>query len=456
MMNACVFVGPTLPPEDLASFGAEGFSVRPPVALGDVWRAARSRPRAIGIIDGYFDGVPAVWHKEILWAMAQGVHVFGSASMGALRAAELAAFGMIGVGAIFAACRDGALEDDDEVAVLHGPAETGFLALSEPLVNVRATLDRARQESLVDASLADWLLGRARGISYRARTWPLVLEQAGNEGADPARLERLRAWLAHGRVDQKRVDALAMLDAMRAFLSEDPAPKEVDFHFEWTVMWDDAIRSFEAGREARAAQPRSGGAPVIEELKLEPGSWQRAREAARVRLWTGREAERRRLVPSEAQIGRALTSLRERHGIYTRRALDQWLDANDLDRPALERLLTAEARLAMLEDAADDQVDDALVDQLRLNGSYARLSERARAKLDHLAAAGALDADPRLVGLAPLALRRWFFESRLAQPMPDDVGAFARASGFADLTDFDRALAREYLYSGATAGGAQT
>ena len=40
---------------------------------------------------------------------------------------KLAGFGMEGVGAIFAAYqRRGALEDDDEVAVIRGPAESGF------------------------------------------------------------------------------------------------------------------------------------------------------------------------------------------------------------------------------------------------------------------------------------------------------------------------------------------
>lgn len=56
----------------------------PPVAQGDVYGAALGRPDAIGIIDGYFERVPSVWHKEILWAMAQGIHVFGSASVGAI------------------------------------------------------------------------------------------------------------------------------------------------------------------------------------------------------------------------------------------------------------------------------------------------------------------------------------------------------------------------------------
>ena len=61
----------------------------PPVAQGDVLRALAHQPRLIGIIDGYFDTVPAVWHKEILYAMERGVHVFGASSIGALRAVEL-------------------------------------------------------------------------------------------------------------------------------------------------------------------------------------------------------------------------------------------------------------------------------------------------------------------------------------------------------------------------------
>ena len=125
-MTIFVFVGPTLRRDDVvATLDAVCL---PPVAQGDVYRVAERRPRAIGIIDGFFSGAPAVWHKEILWALSEGIEVFGSASMGALRAAELHTFGMQGVGRIFEAYRDGLLEDDDEVAVVHGPAETGFVA----------------------------------------------------------------------------------------------------------------------------------------------------------------------------------------------------------------------------------------------------------------------------------------------------------------------------------------
>ncbi|MBV9430857.1 MAG: TfuA domain-containing protein, partial [Hyphomicrobiales bacterium] len=146
-MTSIIFVGPTLAPKEVGALGE--FQCLPPVSQGDVYRAARKRPRAIGIVDGYFSGAPSVWHKEILWAISEGVPVFGSASMGALRAAELHSFGMRGMGRIFEAFRDGALEDDDEVAVLHGPAEIGHLPASEAMVNIRATLAFAETKGVL-------------------------------------------------------------------------------------------------------------------------------------------------------------------------------------------------------------------------------------------------------------------------------------------------------------------
>jgi hypothetical protein len=99
-----VFTGPTLSPDEARS--ACDVLCLPPVAQGDVYRATQRNPSAIGIIDGYFSGAPSVWHKEILYALSRAIPVFGSASMGALRAAELHDYGMQGVGQIFEAYRD--------------------------------------------------------------------------------------------------------------------------------------------------------------------------------------------------------------------------------------------------------------------------------------------------------------------------------------------------------------
>jgi hypothetical protein len=272
-----VFVGPTLRAAELPAI--PGLVALPPVAQGDLYRTARRRPRAIGIIDGYFEGVPSVWHKEILWAMAQGIHVFGSASMGALRAAELCDFGMQGVGRIFEAYRAGTLppyagpfEDDDEVAVLHGPAETGYLALSEAMVNIRATLAKAARDGVIEPATRDALAALAKGLFYHDRRYDRLLELAAEARLPAADIAALRAWLPHGRVDQKRLDAQAMLAAMAALLASDAAPKQVDYALEWTEAWDDATLA-SAGAEIAHHGADATWLParqILDELRLDP------------------------------------------------------------------------------------------------------------------------------------------------------------------------------------------
>ncbi|MGI9501810.1 MAG: TfuA-like protein, partial [Geminicoccaceae bacterium] len=187
-MKACVFLGPTLPAAEAEAVLSAIYL--PPVRQGDVHRAVlRYQPDIIGIIDGHFHQVPSVWHKEILWAMAKGVHVVGSASMGALRAAELHPFGMEGVGQVFRAYRDGVLEDDDEVAVIHGPAELNFVASSEAMVNMRRTFDAASREGVLTASTAAGLTAIAKARFYPERRYRDVVEQAGADGLPKDQLD---------------------------------------------------------------------------------------------------------------------------------------------------------------------------------------------------------------------------------------------------------------------------
>ena len=122
-----VFLGPTLPLSD-AQAALDATFLRP-AGQGDVLLAAHAfRPRAMVLIDGEFEHRPAVRHKEILWAMAQGIVMIGAASMGALRAAELHGFGMIGVGAIYRWYRRFPLAPDDAVAVQSGSSRTRLSA----------------------------------------------------------------------------------------------------------------------------------------------------------------------------------------------------------------------------------------------------------------------------------------------------------------------------------------
>ena len=99
--------------------------------------------RAIVLVDGVFHGRAPVWQRELLCAMESGIRVYGASSMGALRAAELHAHGMVGLGTIYAWYVTGEIDGDDEVALLHAGAEQRYRPLTEPLVNLRFNLREA-------------------------------------------------------------------------------------------------------------------------------------------------------------------------------------------------------------------------------------------------------------------------------------------------------------------------
>jgi hypothetical protein len=210
-----------------------------------LYLAALRRPALIGVVDGYFETVPTVWHKEILWAMSQGIHVYGASSIGALRAAELAEFGMKGVGQIYQQYRTGKLTDDDEVAVLHGPAEIDYVQVTEAMVNARATVEHALQSGIVEPDLAAALIEIAKSLFYKDRTYEAMLQLASGRGLAPAALDCFAAWLPHGRVDQKRIDAEEMLRAMISHLEGGVSPLEVSYQFVHTFAWEEARQLIE-------------------------------------------------------------------------------------------------------------------------------------------------------------------------------------------------------------------
>ena len=197
--STIIFAGPTL-----TIPGA-----RAPAAVGDVLAAAHERGvERIAIIDGYFERMAAVWHKEILIALERGIAVYGAASMGALRAAELAPFGMIGVGAIYRDFKAGRLVADDEVAVAHLPAEAGYRVVSDALVNLRYGLALAARTHVISAATASSLVELARSRFYRERSWTQLVADA-NAAKLPAReLAALAAW---PKPDRKADDARALL-----------------------------------------------------------------------------------------------------------------------------------------------------------------------------------------------------------------------------------------------------
>src|SRR5450432_319681 len=204
-----IFAGPTVSRREIES--AIDATVCGPAKRGDVYLAAKRRPRAIAIIDGTFDQTPAVWHKEILWALSLGIEVFGSSSMGALRAAELSAFGMSGVGEIFEAFASGDLTKDDHVVVAHADEETGFRALSEAFVNLRWSLRAAEKGGVLGRGTRERMEEAADRTFYADRSFPRLLQDARRIGVDREELAAFESWLVGGAIDQKEADARTLL-----------------------------------------------------------------------------------------------------------------------------------------------------------------------------------------------------------------------------------------------------
>ncbi|HEY9635754.1 MAG TPA: TfuA-related McrA-glycine thioamidation protein [Coleofasciculaceae cyanobacterium] len=214
MKKIVIFLGPSLPIAEAREI-LEAIYL-PPAKQSDLISAVTTyKPDVIGLIDGVFLTYPSVWHKEILYAIEQGVAVYGASSMGALRAAETEAFGMIGVGEIFRMYASGELIDDDEVVTIHGPEDTGYRRFSEPMVNVRATFHRAKDEGIINKDLCEQLTAIAKSLYFPERTFPSIFRKAATAGISSDKLEEIAHFVNDRYVNIKQQDTILLLETLR-------------------------------------------------------------------------------------------------------------------------------------------------------------------------------------------------------------------------------------------------
>jgi hypothetical protein len=161
--------------------------------------------------------------------------------MGALRAAELHSFGMVGIGKVFEAYKNAIIEDDDEVAVTHGPEAMGCPILSEAMVNIRQTFRDAADEGIITGEEHDILVFAAKGLHYKSRNYSGI-----SDVLPPDRKTQVMKWLSWGRRDVKMEDALELLHFIRRLHSAPSLPKEVRYKFQNTIMWTRLTQSLEA------------------------------------------------------------------------------------------------------------------------------------------------------------------------------------------------------------------
>ena len=207
-----MFAGPTL--ARARKFGIaclDGIEVRPPIRRGELESLVRASasPRTAIIVDGVFHlGQLAVSHAEIRTAIERGWQVWGTSSMGAIRAAEMLSLGMRGFGAVFERFRDDPDFRDDEVTLLHEPEEP-YREISEPLVHMRVAIAElvARGELAADASVK--ILDELGAMWFGARTLPVLRERLLASGVAAA---TVTGMVDH--FDRYRIKALDLRDLL--------------------------------------------------------------------------------------------------------------------------------------------------------------------------------------------------------------------------------------------------
>ncbi|MFD5749682.1 TfuA-like protein [Streptomyces sp. NPDC127033] len=246
-MSTHVFAGPTIAPARITSI-LPGAVVHLPVQHGDLLRLLLKAGDRVLIIDGLWHQSAPVRHKEILMLLAKGVAVYGASSMGALRAAELAPYGMVGIGRIYRAFRSGLLDADDDVAVLQEPDGR---ALTQALVNLRAAFERAADAGRITEPEAQALTETARRLPYGRRTRTALGRLIADRSLDDI-YRRADIWGCGTPHDLKREDAEAALRVLagdRSTTAEATAtgwakePWQTSFVRYWSAAFTPATRN---------------------------------------------------------------------------------------------------------------------------------------------------------------------------------------------------------------------
>lgn len=359
-MSVYVFLGPSLPVKRARTLLDATYL--PPVQQGDIIRVLAANPRAIAIIDGYFELVPAVWHKEILLALSKGVHVFGSSSMGALRAAELGEFGMVGIGKIHDMFRSGALTDDDDVAVTHGPPELDYVRFSEAMVDIRDACEAARNDGVITSDLCSRLVSLAKKLEFGDRTFEQVARLAVAEGK-PA--PTVQSWLEFTRArgpGLKERDAAALLAHLSHFLASSPASFAPRFTLERSEFLQRLVNEVELSRVTGAdGQPVDARQPMRQSETLTM-----LRKKMLLRLLARQEAQRLEWTLSEVEVNEQLRALCTQRGLKGTDELQLWMKKEGLSEAALWRFVNDACFVDRLERMLGDEISAGLADQLRL------------------------------------------------------------------------------------------
>jgi hypothetical protein len=360
--------------------------IRGPIKQSDlISDVMRYEPDHILIISGYFHQHLSVWPKEILFALrlpfVEGV--YGAASMGALRAADLAHFGMQGVGKVFEWYNEGVISDESEVACVYG-GPSGNEALTVPLVNVRGAILKALEKEAIDEEEADRAFENAQRIHWSVRTFESIEEPW------------LKLYL--GSFDQKKIDALTLLYTYKDLPKLEPGPPVETLGLLFNAQFE-RERSVTTGHRDIRLQD------IEAQAVLHDQGYEQMIAGADCRELALMLSDLYRVTCSQEDLDKEWVRFNMRKGIRSKEAHEEWLEQNHMSPQEFLLLLSEEVRLrklrrALLVVSGQRRRTSRLLNYLRVNGSYdywANATSLQQARLDRNGGEEALQFDNRNV-----------------------------------------------------------
>ena len=208
-----IFLGPSLSREKARKILDADY--RLPAKKGDLLQLILKEVNIVGLVDGYFlQDYPPTPIEVYNLVRKRNVKVFGSSSLGALRAVELGKYGMIGIGKIFRLFRDGILESDDEVAVTFTDY-TNYK--SEALIDIRYNLFLAQKYNIIDSSIGRSILKVSKQTYFPYRTYEDILDKCKSKYPEiNSKIESFRDYILNNRKSLKERDAVRLLKHIKS------------------------------------------------------------------------------------------------------------------------------------------------------------------------------------------------------------------------------------------------
>ncbi len=207
MNKAIVFGGPSL--QLIPATQLSQIEVLPPIKRGDLDCFMSVAPGTILISDGLFGGTLSISPMECRTLIEKGWRLFGTASIGAIRAAELWSVGMVGIGTIYHLFRSEQIEDDTEVCVAYNPETYQELTLST--VQIRSAISHCTSLQTLDANR---VLEISKKIYWRERSPSRLAQTLLDEGLEQHLADEIIDLASEPSLHPKKLDTKQAVDLL--------------------------------------------------------------------------------------------------------------------------------------------------------------------------------------------------------------------------------------------------